>query len=152
SDPALRAQLRRLLTECGSVEVVGECDAATASRMLATLRPDVLVTEVSAAGESEGDPGPQIERLARLFPSLTIVANGPRAPADSVRRGIRAGAVEYVPRPLRRDDVAAALDKITRVRQGRPAGGPGRITAVFSRKGGLGATTLAVNLAASLAA
>jgi pilus assembly protein CpaE len=59
---------------------------------------------------------------------------------------IRAGAMEFVRRPVEPRELMVALDKLARFR-GRPVQRPpGRVTAVFSAKGGLGATTLAVNL------
>jgi pilus assembly protein CpaE len=53
---------------------------------------------------------------------------------------------------VERNDVQAALDKLGRFHRGSaPARRLGRITSVFSTKGGLGVTTVASNLAVSLA-
>jgi pilus assembly protein CpaE len=85
-------------------------------------------------------------------PDAAIFAVGPSMSADLVIRVIRAGAVEFLQRPVDRVDVAAALDKISRFRRsGAPSRPVGRITSVFSPKGGLGVTTMAVNLAVCLA-
>ena len=65
---------------------------------------------------------------------------------------IRAGALEFLSRPVEREEVLAALDKVLRLRRtAAPAKQAGRIVSVFSGKGGLGVTTMAVNLAVCLA-
>jgi pilus assembly protein CpaE len=65
---------------------------------------------------------------------------------------IRAGAVEFLRRPISHDDLAAAIEKIRRLRKGTsvPEGRVGRIISVYATKGGLGVTTLATNLAVCL--
>ena len=60
---------------------------------------------------------------------------------------IRAGALEFVKRPVEHLELMGALDKLGRFRGKSAVRQPGRLTAVFSARGGLGATTLAVNLA-----
>jgi pilus assembly protein CpaE len=71
---------------------------------------------------------------------------------DFVIQAIRAGAVEFLRRPVQRDDLSAALEKLLRLRRAsEPPARAGRITSVFSTKGGLGVTTLATNLAVCLA-
>jgi pilus assembly protein CpaE len=90
--------------------------------------------------------------MAKTVPDAAIFAVGPSVSADLVIRVIRAGAVEFLQRPVDRADVAAALDKISRFRRSSvPTRPVGRITSVFSPKGGLGVTTMAVNLAVCLA-
>ena len=61
------------------------------------------------------------------------------------------GALEFLRRPLERVDLVAALEKLARFRGSAPQRNPGRIISVFAAKGGLGATTLAINLAVSMA-
>ena len=58
------------------------------------------------------------------MPDAAIVATGPSVSADLVIRVIRAGAVEFLRRPVDRADVAAALDKIARFRRGARAPQP----------------------------
>jgi pilus assembly protein CpaE len=65
---------------------------------------------------------------------------------------IRAGAFEFLSQPVERADLAEALEKVSRVRRG-PAPSvrkTGRVLSVFSTKGGLGVTTVAINLAVCL--
>jgi len=93
-----------------------------------------------------------VEALARTFPEAAVFVTGPSVSADFVIEVIRAGAVEFLRRPVQEGDLASALEKLLRIRRPTlPAARPGRITSVFSTKGGLGVTTVATNLAVCLA-
>jgi len=117
-------------------------------------RPDLVIVELAAddAAGPDGSPAKVVEALSRAFPETTIFATGPSVSADFVIEVIRAGAVEFLRRPVQRADLSAALEKLLRHRRGsQPPARTGRITSVFSTKGGLGVTTLATNLAVCLA-
>jgi pilus assembly protein CpaE len=148
SDPDHRAMLRRTLSGSPAWVIVGEyADSAQALLEVAPRRPDVLLVEIEDA------PGTAavVERLARTLPTAGILAMGPSASAEFVIKVIRAGAFEFLRRPVERADLMAALDKIARFRQSTPPPRLGQVTSVFSTRGGLGVTTVAVNLAVCLA-
>jgi pilus assembly protein CpaE len=153
SDPEARAFIRRTLAAVPSIAIVGEyADATEAALKAASSRPDVMIVEVPI-DPAQGDTwsAAVIERLARRLPETAILATADNAAAEFVLQIIRAGAMEFVRRPVEHRELVVALDKLARFR-GRPAQRqPGRVTAVFSAKGGLGATTLAVNLAVCFA-
>jgi pilus assembly protein CpaE len=89
-------------------------------------------------------------RLVRMLDGagLRVIVIGPRKDADLILRAMREGAKEFV---LAGDD--EALKRVLRD-QARPprAIGAGTIYAVFPAKGGVGATTVATNLAGALQA
>lgn len=147
--------LKGLLAATSAVVVAGEFKRlAQALHDGPARRPDLVIVEL-AADEATGPDGPPakvVEALARGFPDATVFATGSSVSADFVIQAIRAGAAEFLRRPVQREDLSAALEKLLRPRRGsqRPARA-GRITSVFSPKGGLGVTTLATNLAVCLA-
>jgi pilus assembly protein CpaE len=149
ADPSSRAAIRKLLTDIPSVTVAGEWPAvAEALAGAPAIRPDLAIIDVPADDEGAllG-----IEQLVRKLPDAAILATGGRLSADLVIRVLRAGALEYLARPVQRPDLVAALEKLARFR-GTPAARPaGRVTSIFSAKGGLGATTLATNLSVLMA-
>lgn len=145
SDDQCRAATRRLLAEIPSIVVVAEYrDVSQAIQTVATHRVEVVFVEV-------GRDTTSIEGLVRAVPDAAVLAMGPLTSADFVIQAIRAGALEFLRRPVERADVVGALDKVLRMRRGTPLQRPlARATSVYATKGGLGATTLAVNLAVCL--
>jgi len=70
-------------------------------------------------------------------------------------RALRAGAREFFAQPVKKEEVTAAVKKFLERRKfgdafGRKPGKKGKIINVIGSKGGVGTTTVAVNLAASL--
>ena len=153
SDPLARAAIRQVVATVRSAAVVGEYDDVTeAAAKGPAARPDVIIVEVPT-DPMRGDAasGAAIERLARRLPEAAILATAADDAAEFVVQIIRAGAMEVVRRPIQSRELVAALDKLVRFRGRAVERRPGRVTAVFSAKGGLGATTLAVNVGVCLA-
>ena len=63
---------------------------------------------------------------------------------------MRAGVSEFVTDPVTRPDLSAAVERV--VGQHAAPAAPGQVLAFVGAKGGVGTTTLAVNVAAALAA
>jgi len=155
SDADSTAALKRMLATSPSVVLVGEfAHVRQAAHEAPARHPDLVIVEVdeTEAASSGGPPAWVIESLTRALPEAVIFATGQSTSADFVIEVIRAGALEFIRRPVEREDLISALDKVLRLRRGAPAARqPGRITSVFSTKGGLGVTTIATNLAVCLA-
>jgi len=67
---------------------------------------------------------------------------------------LRIGAKEFFPQPINKEDVKIAMIKLKRQKKGENEDGEikkGKIINVFGSRGGVGSTTIAVNLASSLA-
>jgi pilus assembly protein CpaE len=147
--------LKGLLTGGSSTVVVGEFRRlAPAIQDGPSRRPDLVIVDLPEAhsGGSDGAPAHMVEALVRAFPEAAVFAVGPSVSADFVIEVIRAGAVEFIRRPVQAGDLAAAIEKLVRLRRpGQAAPRAGRITSVFSTKGGLGVTTIATNLAVCVA-
>jgi pilus assembly protein CpaE len=96
-----------------------------------------------------------IERIRMIqgrFPHVSIFAVCNDRSADTILKVMRAGAVEYLLKPVLEVDLTTALQKIGRLWVVEPAYEveQGRTYAFYSPKGGVGVTTLAVNLATSI--
>lgn len=93
------------------------------------------------------------ERLQQIFPRrISIVGVGTSADAGLLLRAMRAGCVEYLPRPVKHPDLYAAFSRFHEsAAAGLQAHGSlGRVISMFGAKGGVGTTTLAVHLATFL--
>ncbi len=149
SDENSRASLRHTLAGTPSV-IVGEfCDIPEALRTAPAYHPDVVVVEIPVEQARNGNGASSaIEHLARVLPDTAILVTGPTQSAHLVIQVIRAGAVDFVARPVKQDELQQALKKIVRSRPDVAAQQRiGRVTSVFSTKGGAGVTTVATNLA-----
>ena len=108
-------------------------------------RPALLVCEV----DPTGDDLAVLERFHTEHPGTSILASCRDESADTVMRCMRAGAKEFVKRPVLIDDAKKAVERLLRF--GGPSGQQSKLIAVFSNKGGTGTSTIAVNLAVALA-
>ena len=115
---------------------------------LVELRPDIVFIDIDrslSAGTSF------ISALTSSAPEVTVVAAGSPVEAEDLLRLVRAGASEYIPRPLDRQEISEACERILRKRAPRaPRPGitrSGRLIALYSPKGGTGVSTTASNLA-----
>jgi len=148
SDDTSRANLRGILAGTPAVLVGEFSNISEALRTAAAYRPDVLIVEVPIdQGKNSDGAAAKIEHLARVLPDASIVVTGPTQSAQLVIQVMRAGAADYVARPVKPEDLRAAVEKVVR---SRPALGAeqrsGRVISVFSAKGGAGVTTVATNL------
>jgi len=100
-------------------------------------------------------PEPAIESISIMskdFPFLYLVALSDRTDSDLILRTIRAGAHDYLCKPVKEIDLRSAAEKASKLKATRKesVGRGGKILSVFSNKGGNGTTTIAVNLADAL--
>jgi pilus assembly protein CpaE len=149
SDEGSRVNLRHVLAGTPSV-IVGEFrDISQALHTAPAYRPDVLIVEIPSGQVDNGNGASSaIEHLARVLPDTAILVTGPTQSADLVIQVMRAGAVDFVARPVKQDDLRKALEKVARSRPGVVLQQRiGQVTSVFSTKGGSGVTTVATNLA-----
>lgn len=90
----VRAGLRLLLENAGDLRVVGEAgDIAEAQRKVASLRPDVLLLDLSMPGDS---PLAAIPLLRQTDPGTQIVVLTMQSDPSFARDALRAGAIGYV--------------------------------------------------------
>ena len=137
SDDDARADLQHILARTASV-IVGEFrNIPEALHTAPAYRPDVVIVEIPLAEGRNGDgASSSIEHLARVLPDAAILVTGPTQSAHLVIQVMRAGAVDYVARPVKQEDLRAAFEKVARSRPGLAVQQPsGHVISVFSRKG-----------------
>ena len=144
------ADLPRLLTHTAA----GVRDAV---RLAASQEPDVVLLGLSAPANALAD---LTAELADAAPRAALVAVLDRrtfasgdAESEFLVAATRAGCCDFLRRPLSSADVAACLRRVLRGGRLQAVRGAanGRITCFVSNKGGVGKTTLAVNVACELA-
>ena len=144
-DQASRALIQRAVTQHQTGQVVAEVSGDAELLDAVTYRRPHLVfisTDLSTMrGFSVAD------RLSRQFPGLYIAMLSPR-PGDvqDLRQAMKAGARECLYEPLAEADILRILEEAREIGKAT-AGRRGTIVAVMSSKGGVGKSTIAVNLA-----
>jgi pilus assembly protein CpaE len=151
-DAASRMVLAICLQQTGLTRDVLECTDSPDSYPLVRERlPEVVLLDLSA-----DDPGPQFEFAAfvhRLSPSIRVVACSEVAQPDSalLMRAMRHGVREFLRKPLEVPLLREVLARFEQERGTVAAVAPKKLIAVIGAKGGVGTTTVAVNLGVQLA-
>jgi len=167
--PETRDHLTKLLGFESDINVVGAAESGQqAIEMAAQLSPDVILMDINMP---DMDGITATEQLAATAPAASVVMMSVQGEADYLRRSMLAGAREFLVKPFSSDELTASIrqvygrernkqDRISSAPVAAPAvhapasdhREPGQVVAVFSPKGGVGRTTIAVNLAVAAAA
>jgi pilus assembly protein CpaE len=126
-------------------EVVTGSDGEEAIRVAALERPDLILLDVMMPKMNGYEVTRRLRRVPELakVPILFLSARG--QVVDKVE-GLRAGGNDYVTKPADPVELVARVGALL----GSYTEAPGYVAALFGSKGGVGTTTLAVNLALSL--
>ncbi|MHB9145148.1 MAG: AAA family ATPase [Symbiobacteriia bacterium] len=152
----LRDSVRTMLEFEEGIIVVGEAeDGEDAVAKAKELRPHVILMDINM---------PKMDGLAATKAiskeiSTNVIIISVQGDTDYLRRGMQAGARDFLAKPFTVDELVTAIKNACRTgelnalysRSAPPVGKAGRIIAFFSTKGGVGKTTLAANLAVGLA-
>ena len=153
-----RDHLAKLLGFEPDVEVIGAASSgAEAIAQAAKLLPDVILMDINMP---DMDGITATERLSSQVPTAGVVMMSVQGEADYLRRSMLAGAREFLVKPFSSDELTASIRQVysrekeeagravvtAAVRNAKSAE-LGTVVAVFSPKGGVGRTTIAVNLA-----
>jgi pilus assembly protein CpaE len=161
--PETRDHLAKLLGFEPDIEVAGAASSGAEAIAQATkLQPDVVLMDINMP---DLDGIAATERLSAQVPSAAVVMMSVQGEADYLRRSMLAGAREFLVKPFSSDELTASIRQVySREKEKasrQPAVQPiargvdqpdlGTVVAVFSPKGGVGRTTIAVNLAVAAA-
>src|SRR5437763_4169318 len=153
-----REELRNVLLGMESVWLEAECARYDFFfDVISQSSPDVVVISL------DSDQTKALQLIAQLTqeaPDLPILAISARGDGQAILQALRSGAREFLTAPVVLEELLKALQRLQRAtlaqssRQGE-VGAPGRqesqVIAVLGSRGGVGCTSIAVNLGATLA-
>lgn len=165
--PETRENVRKLLQFEQDIEVIGQ--AATgeeAIEMAQTQMPDIILMDINMPGV---DGIGASQKISELVPQSQIIIMSVQSDSNYLRRAMLAGARDFLTKPFGGDELVAAIHRVHDKRptvptapvvRGKSTDAPsvpmpvmpdGSVIVTFSPKGGSGCSTIAVNLAVSLA-
>lgn len=148
SDPDSINQIVRYINNLGNhTEVDGVATTfENGFELIHKKKPKVVIIEVGADVDLSIS---RIQSILKRFPDVSVFATSGDRSADTILKVMRAGADEYLLRPVSETDLDSALQKHGRlwITKPVPEQEVGTVFTLFSPKGGVGVTTLAVNLA-----
>jgi pilus assembly protein CpaE len=132
-----------LEAECSRYEFFGDVVGQTS--------PDVGFVALDSNPDKALD---LIASLSRSAPECAVLVTSSSTDGNLILRTMRAGAKEFLTQPLKPEDLAAALQRVSRQRFGGSAASARgcKMIVLTGATGGVGTTSLAVNLGCALAA
>lgn len=140
---ATNRQLDEMLHACGLRTMPCSLDDIAALAAQPVLQPNVVVIDLRGRTTVPA----HVATLTHQHPTAGVVVVASSLDPRLMLEAMRAGVTEFVTDPVTQSDLKAAVD---RVAAKRPASEPGQVFAFVGGKGGIGTTTLAVNVAAAL--
>jgi len=148
SDESYAAELRAMLLKFDGVRIVAEVEeAALLNQSVAQFPVDVVMANLDPSPEAVL---PIVGEVATTNPNLAVFATSKSTDGMLILKAMRTGVKEFFPKPIDLKTLGEAIEK-TASTLGESKS-IGRLITVLGTSGGVGATFLATNLAAELAA
>jgi pilus assembly protein CpaE len=156
SDEHFREMVRDSLLSIPNAKVAAEYQEIAANLYIRVLQDLERHPGAGLIVDLSGDPEGAIkamERVKQAAPDLFVIASNFHADAETVIACMRAGANEFLLQPIKRTEFRDAMGRLERAPKNAVPGESklGRLYTFIGTKGGVGATTMAVNFAAVLA-
>lgn len=166
-----RDNLKKLLYFEDDIEIIGAAaNGRDGVEQAAALKPDIVLMDINMPGM---DGIQASELISQQDPNVQVVMMSVQGEADYLRRSMLAGAREFLIKPFSSEELANSLRRVNQLALTRRAMAPApapaapppdtgypqyiprkphvaKIIALYSPKGGVGVSTLAVNLALAL--
>jgi pilus assembly protein CpaE len=153
-----RTNLRKLLLFDDQIVVVGEAgNGAEAVERAQEWQPDVILMDLNMPVM---DGIAATERISVDSPQAGIIILSVQGEQEYLRKAMAAGARDYLIKPPAIDDLTQTIHQVYELQRKRKKSAetseetlarPGQIIPLFSTKGGVGKSTIAVNLGVALA-
>lgn len=142
-------EIRAALSADGRAKLLsGGNDTEQLYDQVARFKPSAAIINLGADADQAIK---LIQRLNAEFPETAIISSAHETSADLILQSLRAGAREFLRLPINAGEFSTVLDRISELCavQVEATKKKGRMTAVFSSKGGCGTSFIATNLAAA---
>ncbi len=148
---AARESLKTILLGLDMVWLEAECSRYEFfADVVGQTHPDIGLIAI----DKDPDKALQlVEQVQQVSPDCSILVVSGSSDGTLILRAMRAGAKEFLPKPIRIEDLVGALERIRdrRFGRGETKNRGSTVIAIAGATGGVGTTSLAVNLGCVLA-
>lgn len=151
-----RLNIRRMLSFDESLLVVGEAhDGVEAVEKCKELQPDIVLMDINMP---KLDGLAATEKITLSLPGCSVVMISVQGEQEYLRKAMMSGARSYLIKPFNNDELINTIKSVYQMEykkqnqlEEKEESDPCEVVTVFGTKGGIGKTTIAVNLAVLLA-
>ncbi len=153
-----RENIKKLLSFEKNIEVIGEAEnGEEAVFIVKESRPDIVLMDINMPIK---DGIKATEEISIQIPDTAVIMVSVQGEQEYLKKAMSAGARDFIVKPFSEEDLVQTIMKIYSIEQKRKEGisAPkkkeeiiSKVISVFSTKGGVGKTTIASNLAVSIA-
>lgn len=144
-----RQDIQEILKDLPQLKVLNQtCDPQEFWDQRQGVPPDVVLVDL----DGENDVPQWLQHLTQSLPTTAVLLCSHKLEANFLIRAMQMGVREFLPLPLSRPDLEGALERVWVAKKRlQPEGhGRGQVVVVTGLKGGVGATTISINLALAL--
>lgn len=155
-----RASVKLMLDLVDGVEVIAEAkDGVDALARLAVVAPDVILMDINMPVM---DGVEATEKITLQYPNIAVVVLSVQNDVEYIKRCMRAGAKDYLFKPVTIDVLAETIENVAESERNRHSRNTvavladhftqrAKVMSFVSAKGGVGKTTMATSIAAAYA-
>jgi pilus assembly protein CpaE len=155
-DEEFRDHIREILEGSDQIEIRAELNNFYSALdnwifdEIKSMEPDIIIVDLSPDKE-QGIL--TIEKIIEISKRSHIFVSGDSTDADTILRSMRAGAKEFLSKPVESQTLSTAIERVSKVHAviGQDRKRYGKLFTFFSAKGGTGSTVISTNFAVSLA-
>ena len=144
-----KEDLKRFLVGMDQVWLEADCPRYDFFKEIVDqTKPDVALIAIDADEEKGLE---LIAEVKSAHQSLGIIVVSSRTDGQLILSAMRAGASEFLSAPVQIEELVSALDRVSATSSGTSRSKSGSVISVAAASGGVGATSVAVNLACGIA-
>ncbi len=148
-DETTRENLKRYLIGMDQIWLEADCSRYEFfAEIVSQTTPEIAIIDIDS---DEQKAMQLVEAISKTHPSIGIIVVSNRTDGQMILRAMRSGAREFLNSPIQIDELVGALDRVAANTDGKQRSNAGNIIAVAGASGGVGNTSIAVNLAVALA-
>tara|TARA_B110000495_G_C22997866_1_gene588522 strand:- start:600 stop:1793 length:1194 start_codon:yes stop_codon:yes gene_type:complete len=148
-DETTRENLKRYLIGMDQIWLEADCSRYEFfAEIVSQTTPEIAIIDI----DSDEEKAMQlVESISKTHPTIGVIVVSSRTDGQMILRAMRSGAREFLTSPIQIDELVGALDRVAANSNGKQRSNAGNIIAVAGASGGVGNTSIAVNLAVALA-